>query len=203
MACRAARARHKTAAPGGRSPRSSTAALRSARSVAPAGAAAPRRGRSAHSRAATPPHSGVPRRPPVRSGVPKVAMPAEAINRLSAHAAEPGAFGETRFAIRRRRLAEGNRQALVRADPPRPSGGCAALRRERTRETIGADCVGAPIGIGRKPRHRRHPALAQRVDQHRLWKNVGQRSVQALPRPPIVQLPRLRHFHAGDRASKA
>ena len=147
---------------------------------------------------------GVPRRPAVRPGVPQVAMPAEAIDRLAAHAAE--ARAAWRIAARdtapaaRGRLPAGRR----RADAPRPSGGRAAHGRERARETIGAD------GVARANRHRPQAAASPassagvtRESARALEKSSGKAPVQALPRPPVIQRPCLRHFHAGDRASKA
>jgi len=146
---------------------------------------------------------GVPHRPLVRPGVPQVAVPAEAIDRLAAHAAGSRAAEKLRLAIRRRRIAECRRQALGRSDAPGPAGRRAASRCQRPRQTVGADGVGAPIAVDRQPRHRRRPALSMRVNDNRRRENAGQGAVQALQRAAVIERPCLCHSHAGDRASKA
>src|SRR5437660_2229586 len=76
----------------------------------------------------------------VRPGLPEVDMPAEPVDRLSAHAAETAAAREGVLAIGGRRLPEALRQipgaALVK--PPSPAHGRAAFGRQRAGEPVGA-----------------------------------------------------------------
>jgi hypothetical protein len=96
--------------------------------------------------------SAVPPRVFVSRAAPEVDMPAEAVDRLPAHAAEAGAQGVYPFPIRRGRRSEGGRQSAlaVVAQPPRPAIGCSGQGSKRSRQAIGAN--------GRAANRNRSPA---------------------------------------------
>jgi hypothetical protein len=94
----------------------------------------------------------------VWTAIPQIDVPAEAINRLPAHAAKSRAARKGAFAVRCRRRAERGGQSTLAAiaKPPRPACRCSTASSERPRQTIGAQRMGAPIGIDGQPRRRRH-----------------------------------------------
>lgn len=95
----------------------------------------------------------VPDRTRIRSGIPQILVPPEAINRLAADAAEAGAERIFCLAIRGGWHPKGRRQAGIQSKSPRPAFGRAAARRQRARR------VGPRGRYARANRHRRR-ALA-------------------------------------------
>src|SRR5262249_46350614 len=78
----------------------------------------------------------VPRCVGIGSGIPQVAMPAKAENRLTTNAAKARAARELALPIGRRRAPECRRQAElgIAAEPPAPPGRRAGVGRERARQ---------------------------------------------------------------------
>src|SRR5256885_9993768 len=95
----------------------------------------------------------------VRAAIPQILMPAEAIHRLTAHAAEARAMREFLLAIGHRRAAETDRQVFLtsRFKPPDPPVRRAAAARERARQAIGAQRRGAPASVDCQARPWRYP----------------------------------------------
>ena len=111
----------------------------------------------------------------VRAFAPQVDMPAEVIDTLSAHAAEAGAACKGLFSIGRGRDTKCRGHSALRlAELPRPSVRLAASRRQRTRETIRAQRMSAPVGVDGKPRRRRNEWPGERPAEHAGWENSGQ-----------------------------
>ena len=110
-------------------------------------------------------HTGaVPYRILIGPSVPQIDMPAEPINRLPTHAAESWTQRVVAFAIGRRWRPECGWQPDlgVIAEPPAPAARRPAPGSKRARQPIGAKRMGAPIGINREPRRRRHERTAER-----------------------------------------
>jgi hypothetical protein len=137
-------------------------------------------------------------------------MPAEPVDRLAADAAEAGPERIMALPIGRRRNPEARHQPirfciarfaaapshairLLVAKPPCPSGRPAALRRERASEPVGPHGMRPPIGIDRKPGHRRRESAPHRMGKHRRWKNVRQRLVEPRQRLPVNFVTPFRH----------
>ena len=122
----------------------------------------------------------------VRAFAPQVDMPPEVIDALSAHAAEAGAACKGLFSIGRGRDTEcRGHPALRLAELPRPSVRLAASRRQRSRETIRAKRMSAPVGVDGEPRRRRNEWPGERPAEHAGWENSGQRFRQARERAAI------------------
>jgi hypothetical protein len=97
-------------------------------------------------------HAGaVPVRIHVSAAIPQIDMPAEAIDRLAAHAAGSPTFGVCAFAIGRRRRSICGRQSMLAGviELPSPAVGCSAPSSKSTSQPIGADRVGTPIRVYR------------------------------------------------------
>ena len=93
-------------------------------------------------------HTGaVPIRIHVSAAIPQIDMPTETIDRLAAHAAESRTLRVHAFAIGGRWRSICSRQSMlaVIAELPNPAAGRSAPRSKGTRQTIGADRMGAPI----------------------------------------------------------
>ena len=81
--------------------------------------------------------SAVPHRILVGTALPKVNVPAKAVDRLPAHAAESWTQCVFGFTVRRRRRAEGERQAAPAvSEPPSPATGRLAARRRGVTATF-------------------------------------------------------------------
>jgi hypothetical protein len=97
--------------------------------------------------------SAVPHRILVGTPLPKVNVPAKAVDRLPAHAAESWTQCVFGFTVRRRRRAEGERQAAPAvSEPPSPATGRLAASRKCSRQAIGANWMSAPVRLHCKPR---------------------------------------------------
>src|SRR5579883_3680867 len=107
-------------------------------------------------------------------------MPAEPVRRLAADATESRTARVGTFAVGRRRRAKGGGQSAVAlavtGELPIPAGRRAALRRKGSREAIGAQRMGTPIGINGKSWRRRHKRTTKRPSQHRDRKDLRQRA---------------------------
>jgi hypothetical protein len=73
----------------------------------------------------------------------------------------------------------------VIAELPSPASGRSAPSSKRTRQPIGADRVGAPIRIYRKPRGRRYERAAECPRQNCRWKDAWQCPIETRKRPTI------------------
>ena len=90
--------------------------------------------------------SAVPHRILVGTALPKVNVPAKAVDRLPAHAAESWTQRVVAFAVRRRWRAERKRQAAPAvAQPPSPATGRLAESRQCSRQAIGPNWMSAPV----------------------------------------------------------
>src|SRR5271169_1435357 len=97
--------------------------------------------------------------------VPQVDMPAESIDRLTAHAAKSRSTRKSALAIGRRWRPKRQRQSALAifAETPAPAGRRAGTRHERTGQTVGAQRMGAPIAVDCKPWCRRYERPAKRA----------------------------------------
>jgi len=93
----------------------------------------------------------------VGTATPKVNVPTEAINWLTAHAAKSRPECVCGFAPWRGWRTEGKGQAAPAVpEPPSPAAGRLAASRECSRQAIGADGMSTPVRLDGKPRRRRH-----------------------------------------------
>ncbi len=107
----------------------------------------------------------------VGSGSPKVNVPAEAVDRLTAHAAKSWPQGVRVFTERHGWCAERERQAVPAVpQPPRPSSGRLAATRKCPRQAIGSNWMDAPVRLDGKPRRRRHKRAVKSTGQYGSWK---------------------------------
>src|SRR5262245_50549692 len=146
----------------------------------------------------------VPARIPVRSATPQVFVPAEAIYRLAAHAAEAGSTRERSLAVRSGRRPKACRQTAVAAlaELPCPALGRAAAGRQRTGEPLGTERMGPPVTVDREPRHWWRPAPIESMGQHRRRKALRQGPGQAGKRARISRLAAFRHLHWCFRSTR-
>jgi hypothetical protein len=108
-------------------------------------------------------------------------MPAKAIDRLSAYAAESRTLRACALAIGRWWCSECRWQSRFATipKPPRPGLGRSAPRGERSCQAIGTKRMGAPIGIDCEPRRRRYERAAERPRQNSRWEYMRQRLGEA------------------------
>src|SRR5262245_12031423 len=133
-------------------------------------------------------------------------MPAELVDRLSAHAAESASTRKGPFSIGCRRDAECRlHSVLTLAELPSPAIRLTASRRQGARKTIRAQRMGAPIRVNRETRRRRNERSGKRPAEHVGRENVGQGLPQTRERAAIHFRPLLLPFghEAPNRASIA
>jgi len=133
-------------------------------------------------------HTGaMPVRVHVSAAVPQIDMPTESIDRLAAHAAESRTLDVSAFAIGRGWRSICGWQSMLAGvvELPRPAAGRSTPSCKCTRQPIGADRVGAPIRIDRKPRGRRHERAAECPRQNCRWKDAWQCPIETRKRPTI------------------
>jgi hypothetical protein len=123
----------------------------------------------------------------VGTAIPQINMPAKAINRLPAHAAETWALRVCVFAIRRGRRSKGGWQSApaVFAKPPGPPVRRSAAGSKRAGQTISAKWMRPPVGIYREPGSRRHERAAECSRQYVRRKVLRQGLRQTGQRIPI------------------